>query len=84
MILVEVCFVLEFHDYKMDRESIAEALLALTTSPQIFVTEATIQTLNVYKKIISLIMQSACFCVSGGKKGVYTFDKRLAKTFLEQ
>ena len=78
-ILVELCFVLEYHDYKMLRSDIAEALEALTSVPQILVSESTRQALKVYRANPKLDYADCLLFVLGGKEGVFTFDKDLRK-----
>jgi predicted nucleic-acid-binding protein len=73
-VLVEVCFVLEFHEYKMARADIAEALEILIATPQISVPEVTINALKLYKQHPKLDYTDCLLFVTGGKAGVLTFD----------
>ena len=81
-VLVELCFVLEFHDYKMSRTDIAEAIEALIAIPQISVTDKTINALRLYKKHPKLDYTDCLLFQIGGKNGVLTFDNELRKTLL--
>lgn len=76
-ILVEVCFVLEFHDYKMTRVNIATALQTLLAIPQIYTSADTIRTLEMYSKFPKLDYADCLLAVMGGKRGVMTFDSDL-------
>jgi predicted nucleic-acid-binding protein len=73
-VLVEVCFVLEFHEYKMARTDIAEALQTLIATPQIFVPEITMNALKLYKQHPELDYTDCLLFITGGKAGVVTFD----------
>lgn len=79
-ILVEVCFVLEFHDYKMTRTDIATALQTLLATPQIFTSNNTIRTLEMYSKFPKLDYADCLLAVMGGKHGILTFDSDLLKS----
>jgi predicted nucleic-acid-binding protein len=81
-VLVEVCFVLEFHDYKMLRANIAEAIETLVAVPQIFVTDNTLHALKLYKEYPKLDYTDCLLFVVGGKEGVLTFDNDLRKILL--
>lgn len=76
-ILVELCFVLEFHDYKMARPDIAEAIEALLAAPQIQVADSTRHALELYKNHPKLDYADCLLLAVGGKDGVVTFDKDL-------
>ncbi len=76
-ILVELCFVLEFHDYKMARPDIAEAIEALLAAPQIQVADSTCHALKLYKNHPKLDYADCLLLAVGGKDGVVTFDKDL-------
>lgn len=78
-VLVELWFVLEFHDYKMSRLDIAEALEALTSAPQIFITENT-QEARTYKPHLKLDYADCSLLIIGDKDGVFTFDKDLRES----
>ncbi len=82
-ILVETCFVLEFHEYKMARVDIANALQTLAAVAQIFVSDTTISTLKHYKRHPELDYADCLLFVMGGKNGVLTFDKDLQKSLLQ-
>src|SRR5258706_12538146 len=81
-ILVELCFVLEFHDYAMARRDIADALQTLLATPQIFVADTTRQALKLYKQHPKLDYADCLLYAFGGKTGVLTFDNDLHKTLL--
>jgi len=81
-VLVEACFVLEFHDYKMTRSDIADALLVLIDTPQIYVNDVTLQTVKLYRNHPNLDYVDCLLFISGGKQGVYTFDQELQKELL--
>jgi predicted nucleic-acid-binding protein len=78
-ILVETCFVLEFHDYKMKRADITDALIALISAPQIFVSEVTKQSLSIYGEYAELDYADCLLIAAGGQTGVLTFDDDLLK-----
>ena len=78
-ILVELCFVLEFHDYKMARVDIADAIETLASTPQIFVSETTLRTLKLYREFPKLDYADCLLVATGGKDGVFTFDQDLQK-----
>jgi len=73
-VLVEACFVLEFHDYAMKREDIVAALEVLVNTPQVFVSGPTRQALQLYKQYPKLDYVDCLLFVLGGKTGVMTFD----------
>lgn len=78
-VLVELCFILEFHTYKMPRQVIAEALEMLIAVPQIYVTTITRGALKAYKAHPKLDYADCLLATIGGKKGVLTFDADLQK-----
>lgn len=82
-VLVELCFVLEFHDYKMLRTDIAEAIEALVSIPQISVTDTTVTALKLYKQYPKLDYADCLLFVVGGKDGVMTLDTDLRKILLQ-
>ena len=82
-VVVELCFVLEFHDYKMLRNDIVEAIEALIAVPQISVTDNTIKALKLYKDHPKLDYADCLLFVMGGKSGVLTFDNDLRKILLQ-
>ncbi len=81
-VLVELCFVLEFHDYKMLRKDIVEAIETLIAVPQISVTDNTINALKLYKEHSKLDYADCLLYAVGGKEGVLTFDNDLRKILL--
>ena len=81
-VLVEACFILEFHDYKMARTDIADALQTLLNAPQIARSDVTLRTLKLYKQHLKLDYVDCLLFVKGGKNGVFTFDGDLRKTLL--
>lgn len=82
-ILVELCFVLEFHEYKMKRTDIVDALGILFATPQVFVSDTSLATLKIYKKYPKLDYADCLLFVMGGKDGVLTFDNGLQKILLK-
>jgi predicted nucleic-acid-binding protein len=82
-ILVELCFILEFHEYKMLRTDIGDAIETLLAAPQIFTTNNTRHALKLYKENLKLDYADCLLFVIGGKEGVLTFDKDLRKILLE-
>lgn len=81
-VLVELCFVLEFHGYKMSRLDIATAIETLLAIPQIFVTDATHRALRLYKEHSKLDYTDCLLFVVGGKNGIVTFDDDLRKILM--
>jgi len=81
-VLVELCFILEFHDYKMSRSDIATAIETLLAIPQIFVTDTTLRTLRLYKQHSRLDYTDCLLFVVGGKNGIVTFDDDLRKILM--
>lgn len=81
-VLVELCFVLEFHDYQMLRTDIVDAIEALVAVPQISVADNTIKALKLYKQHPKLDYADCLLFVVGGKEGVLTFDNDLHKILL--
>jgi predicted nucleic-acid-binding protein len=80
-VLVEVCFVLEFHDYKMDRKDIYAALKRLLAAPQMSASKYTVSALELYKQHIKLDFTD-CYLVAKAKDNnakVLTLDKALLK-----
>lgn len=82
-VLVEVCFVLEFHDYAMARNDIADALETLINAPQISVADAMLPTLKLYRQHPKLDYVDCLLFVVGGKNGVMTLDNDLRKSLLK-
>jgi predicted nucleic-acid-binding protein len=81
-ILVELCFVLEFHAYKMTRNDIAASLSALIATPQIMVAETSLRALELYEKNPKLDYADCLLWATGGRNGVFTFDSDLSKALL--
>ncbi len=81
-VLVELCFVLEFHTYAMARADIVNAINALIGIPQITVSDKTSPALKLYRENPKLDYTDCLLFVFGGKNGVLTFDKELQKTLL--
>jgi predicted nucleic-acid-binding protein len=81
-ILVELCFILEFHSYRMKRGDIATAIETLLASPQITVSEPTKKALTLYREHPKLDYTDCLLVALGGKQGVVTFDKDLQKELL--
>jgi predicted nucleic-acid-binding protein len=81
-IMVELCFILEFHAYSMARTDIVEAIKTLIATPQITVSEKTLHTLKLYGKHSKLDYADCLLFVLGGRDGVLTFDKDLQKSLL--
>jgi predicted nucleic-acid-binding protein len=82
-VIVELCFVLEYHDYAMTRADIADALLTLISSPQINASKEAVRALELYKKHLKLDFTDCYLFALGGKNGVFTYDKDLRKTLLK-
>jgi predicted nucleic-acid-binding protein len=82
-ILVELCFILEFHAYKMERGDIANAIEALAATPQVTVSEQTRASIKLYRTHPKLDYADCLLAVLGGKQGVVTFDKDLQKELLQ-
>src|SRR5476649_2935554 len=83
-ILVELCFILEFHTYKMERGDIANAIEALADTPQVTVSDQTRAALGLYRTHPKLDYADCLLAVLGGKQDVVTFDKDLQKELLQQ
>ncbi|SRR6266702_872599 len=81
-ILVELCFILEFHSYRMARSDIAAAIETLLAAPQVTVAEQTKKALALYADHTKLDYADCLLFVLGGKHGVVTFDKDLQKELL--
>lgn len=81
-ILVELCFVLEFHAYAMARADIVAAIEALAAAPQISISDKTLSALRLYGEHPKLDYADCLLFVYGGKDGVLTFDKDLQRTLL--
>ena len=81
-VLVELCFILEFHTYAMARTDIATAIESLIAIPQITVSDKTPLAMKLYKVHPKLDYADCLLFALGGKNGVLTFDKDLQKTLL--
>ena len=80
-VLVEVCFVLEFHDYAMLRADIYKAINTLISAPQINISEGSAYALNIYKKFPKLDFTD-CYLLALAKQNnakILTLDKDLQK-----
>jgi predicted nucleic-acid-binding protein len=82
-ILVELCFVLEFHAYKMARTDIVDAVETLIAIPQVYVTEVTHATIKLYREHPKLDYADCLLLSMGGKEGVVTFDVDLKKALFK-
>lgn len=82
-VMVELCFVLEFHAYAMARTDIVAAIKALVAAPQVTVSENTLAAFKLYGKHPKLDYTDCLLFVLGGKNGVLTFDKDLQKSLLQ-
>ena len=81
-VLVEVCFVLEFHDYAMLRADIYKAINTLISAPQINISEDSAYALNIYKKFPKLDFTD-CYLLALAKQNnakILTLDKDLQKS----
>lgn len=83
VVLVELCFVLEFHAYAMARADIVAALESLVGTPQIVVSDKALAALKLYGAHPKLDYADCLLFVLGGKGGVLTFDKDLQKELLQ-
>jgi predicted nucleic-acid-binding protein len=81
-VLVELCFILEFHAYAMARADIIAALEALIGVPQITVSDKTLIALKLYGQRPKLDYADCLLFVLGGKNGVLTLDKDLQESLL--
>lgn len=82
-VMVELCFVLEFHAYAMARADIVAAIKALVTAPQVTTSEDTLAALKLYGQHPKLDYTDCLLFVLGDKNGVFTFDRDLQKTLLQ-
>jgi len=81
VILVEVCFVLEFHDYAMQRKDIYAAISRLISAPQVFTSKTSKMALELYKKNPKLDFAD-CYLLAKSKDSgakILTLDKDLQK-----
>jgi len=81
-VFVELCFILEFHAYRMQRSDIADAVETLIATPQITVSDTAKQTFKLYREHPKLDYADCLLFALGGKHGVVTFDKGLQKELL--
>lgn len=81
-VLVELCFILEFHNYAMKRKDIADAILTMAAVPQISIAPESWQALRLYQVHPKLDFTDCLLFVLGGAEGVYTFDRELQKQLL--
>lgn len=81
-VLVELCFILEFHSYRMTRGDIANALETLLDAPQLTVAEPTKRALALYRDHPKLDYADCLLFALGGKQGVVTFDQDLRQELL--
>jgi predicted nucleic acid-binding protein len=80
-VFVEVCFVLEFHDYAMGRKDICAAINRLIGSPQIYCSDTSVKALDYYKKYPKLDYTD-CYLLALAKEkpaNILTLDKYLQK-----
>ena len=77
-VLTELCFILEFHQYQMKREVIADAIIDLLNSGQMSFNDTTPETLNLYRSQTKLDFVD-CLLVIKSSGDVMTFDKYLLK-----
>ena len=80
-VLVELCFVLEFHTYRMARTDIVDAVEALIATPQVTISEKARAALALYRQHLKLDYVDCLLFALGGTRGVVTFDKALQKAF---
>ncbi len=79
-VVVEVTFVLQYHDYKMKRDDIAAALLDLIADDHISAEDKTLEpALNLYGISQKLDFADCLLAVKahGKREGVFSFDKDL-------
>lgn len=77
-VLTELCFILEFHQYQMKREVIADAIIDLLNSGQISFSDSVLETLELYRSQPKLDFVD-CLLVIKSSGDVFTFDKYLLK-----
>lgn len=80
--VVEICFVLEFHEpYKMTHRQIADRLLAVIGTEQFKYDDTLVETLRIFAKHPKLDFVDCLLAVKakGRKKNVLTFDTELQK-----
>lgn len=82
-ILVEVCFVLEFHEYKMTRADIANAIESIIAASQVLASDTTLRALKLYREYPKLDYADCLLFATGGREGVLTFDVDLQKILHE-
>lgn len=79
VIISEICFVLEFHDYKMSRKDICSALLNIVGLSSISVSEFAKEALELYGSDTKLDYADCFLCIQSKNGDVITFDKHLKK-----
>lgn len=79
VIISEICFVLEFHEYRMSREDICSALLNIISLSSISVGEFTREALELYGSDIKLDYADSFLCIQSKNGDVITFDKHLKR-----
>jgi len=77
-VLSELCFVLEFHDYKMKRLDIYNAIVDVLDSPQFINSVNTYSALETYKNNSKLDF-SDCLILVKSKNSILTSDKDILK-----
>jgi predicted nucleic-acid-binding protein len=77
-VLVELCFVLEFHDYAMARHDIADAITILADSSQITVAPHSLQAIDRYRQHVKLDYADCLLWVLGDGD-VMTYGDRLSR-----
>ena len=78
-VLVETCFVLEFHEYQMKRHDIYQALTAFLDLPQTTCASASLGALQLFNDHPSLDYADCLLLTLGGKKDIVSFVKALTK-----
>lgn len=77
-VISELCFVLEFHIYRMKRADIHDAIIDILESPQFVCSKHTIPALILYKKHPKLDFTD-CLLLIKSENDVATFDKEILK-----
>lgn len=79
-VLSEVCFVLEYHDYAMQRVDIADALLDFMSAPQVNASSEINQAIKLYKKYPKLDFTDCWLAViaQGSNSKLLSLDKDLS------
>lgn len=86
VVIAEVCFVLEFHDYAMKRVDIADALTDFISAPQIVANANIIAAIEMYKKYPRLDFTDCWLAIlaANSNAGLLSLDKDLNKVFASQ